>query len=232
VYYNDSKQATTPMNYSVAFTNLLASSNAYGYLGYTLLPTYSTEQCAAKCSAIVDCASFNLYYERDPSLGPGPSCTNPPSTVNIKCPFWGGPISNSNTVVNNGQMRYDFKVAIADSNGYVSTSIQTTPGYSDGIYLGNSAIYATNACNGDSKLLYSKLFSTPAFDTTLCSAACDTSDGNLADPPEMVRSQQIDGGWGCMLLVRYRLRISGKCHRSGAGSVADQYIRMLSYPPE
>jgi hypothetical protein len=59
-----------------------------------------------------------------------------------------------------------------------------------------------------------------------------SSDGNLADPPEMVRSQQIDGGWGCMLLVRYRFRISGKCHRSGAGSVADQHIRMLSYPPE
>jgi hypothetical protein len=46
-----------------------------------------------------------------------------------------------------------------------------------------------------------------------------SSDGNLTDHPEMVRSQQIDGGWGCMLLVRYRLRISVKCHRSGAGSV-------------
>jgi hypothetical protein len=64
------------------------------------------------------------------------------------------------------------------------------------------------------------------------SFALGFSDGNLAEPPEMVRSQQIDGGWGCMLLVRYRLRLSGKCQRSGAGSVADQYTRMLSYPPE
>jgi hypothetical protein len=107
------------------------------------------------------------------------------------------------TVVNNGQIRYDFEVAIAGSNGYVSTSIQTPPGYSDGIYLGNSAIYATNDCNGDSTLLYSKFFSTPAFGTTLCSAACDTiNSNNLANPPTNGRSARTCQFFNTLILIK------------------------------
>ena len=69
------------------FTNLNVSNNAYGYMGYTSLSTYDTEKCAAKCNAINGCMSFNLYFERDPSLEPAAGCPNPPSVTNIKYLF-------------------------------------------------------------------------------------------------------------------------------------------------
>jgi hypothetical protein len=77
--------APTPAGYYNAFTNLQASNNAYGYMGYTLLNEYSTQACAAKCDAISGCASFNIYFERDPTQNPNDeSCKNPESTTNIK----------------------------------------------------------------------------------------------------------------------------------------------------
>jgi hypothetical protein len=77
--------APTPGGYYNAFTNLQASNNAYGYMGYTLLNEYSTQACAAKCDAISGCASFNIYFERDPTKNPDDaSCNNPSSTTNIK----------------------------------------------------------------------------------------------------------------------------------------------------
>ena len=47
-------------------------------MGYTTLDTYDVPTCAAKCSAINGCMSFNIYFERDPSLDPGANCPNPP----------------------------------------------------------------------------------------------------------------------------------------------------------
>lgn len=52
--------APIPSGYSNTFTNLNASNNAYGYMGYTLLSSYDSERCAAKCNAINGCMSFNL----------------------------------------------------------------------------------------------------------------------------------------------------------------------------
>jgi hypothetical protein len=76
--------APTPSGYSNTFTNLNASNNAYGYMGYTTLSSYDTLKCASKCNAINGCMSFNLYFERDPSLEPASACPNPTSTTIIK----------------------------------------------------------------------------------------------------------------------------------------------------
>jgi hypothetical protein len=76
--------APVPSGYSNTFTNLNASNNAYGYMGYTALSSYDTEKCASKCNAINGCMSFNLYFERDPSLEPADACPNPTSTTMIK----------------------------------------------------------------------------------------------------------------------------------------------------
>jgi hypothetical protein len=76
--------APVPSGYSNTFTNLNASNNAYGYMGYTTLSSYDTEKCAAKCNVINGCISFNLYFERDPSLEPADACPNPTSTTMIK----------------------------------------------------------------------------------------------------------------------------------------------------
>jgi hypothetical protein len=76
--------APIPAGYSNTFTNLNASNNAYGYMGYTTLSSYDTLKCASKCNAINGCMSFNLYFERDPSLEPASACPNPTSTTIIK----------------------------------------------------------------------------------------------------------------------------------------------------
>lgn len=57
--------------------------------------------------------AFNLYFERDPTLDPNAqSCPNPPFLTNIKCVFWGVPVSKA-TATNDGQYRDSFQVVIA-----------------------------------------------------------------------------------------------------------------------
>ena len=104
--------AAVPMGYTQAFSDLQASSQAYGYMGYAVLTRYDSNVCAAKCNAINGCIAFNLYFERDPTVEPGTSCANPASTTTIKCVFWGGPLSVDNAL-NKGQWRTNFQVVIA-----------------------------------------------------------------------------------------------------------------------
>jgi hypothetical protein len=82
-------------------------------MGYTTLNKYDTLQCASLCNKRTGCVAFNLYFERDPTLDANAqSCPNPPSLTNIKCVFWGAPISDK-TATNDGQYRDSFHVVIA-----------------------------------------------------------------------------------------------------------------------
>ena len=164
--------APTPSGYDQTFSNLYASNNAYGYLGYTTLSAYDSELCASKCNAIDGCAAFNVYFERDPSVDPGTGCENPASTTNIKCVFWGGPVTSDNAN-NAGQWRDQFQVVIAGSNGYVNKTIAPASGYNSPTYFGNVAVDAPVDCNGESTALGSKIFTGGVFDARLCAAACD-----------------------------------------------------------
>jgi hypothetical protein len=103
-----------------------------------------TQTCANKCNAINGCMAINIYFERDPTVDPGngnSGCANPASTTNIKCVFWGGPVTSDNAL-NAGQYRNQFQVVVAGSNGYVNNSIATPAGYSGAVDLGTSAINA------------------------------------------------------------------------------------------
>lgn len=124
-YYSSAANAAkVPIGFKSVFTNTGASPNAPNYLGFTLMDTYDVQTCATKCNAIAGCTSFNVYFERDPSVDPNDaSCLNPPSVTNIKCVWWGSTISTSNNV-NTGQFRGNFEVAIAGSNGYVGLTTQ------------------------------------------------------------------------------------------------------------
>ena len=76
--------AITPAGYYQSYADQSGSSEGvYGYMGYTVLDTYDVASCASSCNAIVGCSSFNIYYERDPSVDPTASCSNPPSTTVI-----------------------------------------------------------------------------------------------------------------------------------------------------
>jgi hypothetical protein len=111
------KNATTPTNYTAAFTNLHASTTAKTYLGVAELPAYNVSSCTAQCDAQTGCTAVNIFFERTPTLNLGPDCTNPPSSTVIKCVFWADAVTKQNTV-NSGYTDSGFVVAIAGSNGY------------------------------------------------------------------------------------------------------------------
>lgn len=68
IYADTALAAPVPSGYSQTFSNLAASSSAYGYMGYTTLSSYDTGLCASKCNAINGCSAFNIYFERDPTV--------------------------------------------------------------------------------------------------------------------------------------------------------------------
>lgn len=111
------KNATTPSNYTAAFTNLHASTTAKTYLGVSELSSYDVGNCTAQCDAQSGCTAVNIFFERTPTLNLGPSCTNAPSSTVIKCVYWGDAVTKQNTV-NSGYTDNGFVVAIAGSNGY------------------------------------------------------------------------------------------------------------------
>jgi hypothetical protein len=166
-------QASTPPLYTNTFTNLKAAVTAHGYLGYSLLPSYNTTQCAAKCNKIRGCQGFNLYFERSPSVVPGPNCRDPAGTANIWCVFWGGPVFPE-VATNKGQYRASYHVVISGSNGYTLTST-----------LGPNRLKAIDApktnCNNETTFLGYRLFNDGApFDIQRCAAVCSaTSSYNI-----------------------------------------------------
>jgi len=177
-------------------------------MGYSLLQSYDTANCAAQCDQIVGCQAINVAFERAPRVDPGTECTNPPryvwlslfasesylanleaSTTLIKCVFWGGPVTPQNAV-NNGQWRgNDFHVVIAGSNGYTKndpTIGQSVPGYTLVGNLGNATINApTYDIDGVYSYMGYKAYNDgQAFSIERCAAACSAQSAyNVANPP-------------------------------------------------
>ncbi|KAI4848522.1 hypothetical protein E4T44_03884 [Aureobasidium sp. EXF-8845] len=184
VYANAANSAAVPSGYSQTFKNLNASSQAYGYMGFTNLREYNPQTCATKCNAIKGCMGINIYFERDPSLAPDANqCPNPASLTQIKCVYWGGPVTVANTK-NFGTKSADFQIVAAGSNGYVNQNIAAPSGYSDANFLGNAAINAPYDALGYNTFIGSKVFASGPFNATLCTEACNAQNVyNLAHPP-------------------------------------------------
>ncbi|KAI5203700.1 hypothetical protein E4T39_04003 [Aureobasidium subglaciale] len=172
----------TPSGYTNEFTNLAASNNAYGYLGFTTLQSYDVNTCSKKCDAIFGCMSFNLYFERDPSLEPGAGCTDPAPVTVIKCVFWGGPINKGNAV-NTGETRSSFKVLIAGSNGYTNNTVVAPPGFDTPEYFGDAAINAPYDGQGYNTLAGSTIFTQGVFNAGVCADYCNAQTKYNAQHP-------------------------------------------------
>ncbi|KAG9512005.1 hypothetical protein KCV07_g9747, partial [Aureobasidium melanogenum] len=182
VFSSAAAAAPTPAGYTNTFSNLAASNNAYGYLGFTTLQSYDVNTCSQKCNAINGCMSFNLYFERDPSVDPGSGCSNPSPVTTVKCVFWGGPVNQANAV-NSGQWRSSFQVLIAGSNGYTNNAIVTPPGFDSPTYYGNAAINAPYDGQGYNTLAGSTIFTQGGFNVSLCADFCNAqTQYNLAHP--------------------------------------------------
>ena len=113
------RSARAPLDYDLVFYNETGSTNdTENYLGYRTLQSYNVTQCAEECDSKPSCTSFNIFFERDPSLNPDKDagCANPASLTNIKCSWWTSAISAS--VANNtGETRIGFQIAVTGSNG-------------------------------------------------------------------------------------------------------------------
>ncbi|KAM0714476.1 hypothetical protein Q7P37_010263 [Cladosporium fusiforme] len=164
----------SPNGYFQNFKNLQASNNAMNYLGFEQIKSYDVDYCAAKCTKKAGCLSFNIFFERDPTVIPGETCENPPAFANIKCAFWGTGLDAS-TAKNTGQWRSKFQVGIAGSNAYTSYKLGgPVSGWTGPQDLGNAAQNAPLwDCTDTWSYLGYKLLQTGSVDPRLCAAACD-----------------------------------------------------------
>ncbi|KAG9568413.1 hypothetical protein KCU71_g2119, partial [Aureobasidium melanogenum] len=217
VYANAANSAAAPAGYVQTFKNLNASSSAYGYLGFSNLQSYSPQTCATKCNAIKGCMGINLYFERDPKYTPDKTlCPNPASLTQIKCVYWGGPVTAANTN-NPGRTWVQFSVVVAGSNGYVNQTVAAPSGYSDANYLGNAAINAPYDALGYNTYMGAKVFASGPFNASLCAASCNAQNVyNLANPPSDGSPVQT-----CQFFNTYILSLNGK-------TALGQYCAMYS----
>jgi hypothetical protein len=100
-----------------------------------------------------------------------------------KCVYWGGQVTESNAV-NSGQWRGSFEVAIAGSNGYVTTQLATPAGYQAGVPYGKFAINAPYDAQGYNTYMGAKMF-TGIWNVDQCAQYCDAQTKyNLATAPK------------------------------------------------
>jgi hypothetical protein len=117
-------KAEIPNGYTDAFVNATSSiaSTTPSYLTYHDLSSYSSSDCASKCSAYTSqsgdhCISFDIYFQRTPVSDPTSACPDPQSDVVARCALYGEPISEA-MATNEGQLSLQFQFLIAGSNGY------------------------------------------------------------------------------------------------------------------
>lgn len=160
--------AFAPSGYTRSFTNYDGSMTGAGYLGYYSLSSYNVQACAAYCNSVATCLSFNVFYERDPTLNPADACPNPAAGTAIKCSLWGVPASKA-SASNMGQYRDQFQVVIAGSNGYTLTNpiAASIPQF-------NPADVLAGAINNAATYIGSEYYSQP-YDSSVCAAVCQAT---------------------------------------------------------
>lgn len=136
-----------------------------GYLGYYSLESYDVQACANYCNSTSTCLSFNIFYERDPTLFPAAACPNPTAGTAIKCTLWGVPSSKA-AASNFGQYRDQFQVVIAGSNAYnlVSPIAASIPSFT-------AADVLAGTVNNVAAFIGSEYYNQP-YNPAVCSAVC------------------------------------------------------------
>jgi hypothetical protein len=100
--------APLPENYTKVYADKLATNTGGKYMGYQMLKTYSTRDCANTCDQQPGCRAFNIFFERTPAVNIGRNCTNPPSSTTIKCALWDWRLSPADAT-NSGSKLWDFE---------------------------------------------------------------------------------------------------------------------------
>ncbi|KAF4546847.1 Hypothetical protein D9617_172g045780 [Elsinoe fawcettii] len=172
LFINQSQLAPTPTNYTLTYRSLSAASQPSigSYLGFTSLSSYNVSACAALCTTNPACLSFNIYFQRSPSLLPGPTCPNPPSVTRVKCVLWTGPAA-AGDATNAGQWRAGFRLLVAGSNAYSKGSTVPPEGYQTGVQL-EAAIDAPLTAQGEDTYLGAHRWG-KGFEIGRCAEKCD-----------------------------------------------------------
>ncbi|KAH7377761.1 hypothetical protein BKA66DRAFT_588395 [Pyrenochaeta sp. MPI-SDFR-AT-0127] len=123
VYSNTAASALTPIGFERILVNSDAAIRSDKFMTYYELPSYDTNACADICKATRGCDSFNIYFQRNPSIAPAVACPNPEANVLVHCGLYSEPVLASQAL-NFGQVRGPadandkaFQVAIRGSNG-------------------------------------------------------------------------------------------------------------------
>ncbi|KAH7330379.1 hypothetical protein BKA65DRAFT_404464 [Rhexocercosporidium sp. MPI-PUGE-AT-0058] len=153
------------------YKNLHASAAHPSYQTYvsSSLTTYDPAKCATICAAKAGCNSFNIFFERDPTIFTDKvNCPTSASLTRIKCSFFGSVISAADAT-NDGQFTGQFHVVTAGSNAYTTTP-QSVDGFTGPVSLGSATI---NAPIADHSFMGSQTFPmTQPYDPAVCAAAC------------------------------------------------------------
>ncbi|KAL2073289.1 hypothetical protein VTL71DRAFT_10613 [Oculimacula yallundae] len=183
--------ANVPQGYSLAYSNLQASSQTSSYLGFRTQKTYDPIACASYCDQHSGCIAFNLYYERDPAIETNAvDCPTSTSVTNIKCVRWGVPIKQE-TATNKGESRNKFKVVVSGSNGYNKNAPPVAQaGFKGPVKLGGSINAPNDPVTNTNTYMGYKFFSIDTVQTfangvAACTAACTAQTAyNSRHPPK------------------------------------------------
>ncbi|KAF3042948.1 hypothetical protein E8E12_008130 [Didymella heteroderae] len=125
-YFDDvANSSTAPANYEAFMVagHAAVHGDAH-YVTYRRLSSYDVGACAKACDGLKECASFNIYFQRYPTVAPGPACPNPEAKVVVRCALFRSPMS-AGQATNYGQLRGPadadderFEVLMRGSNAY------------------------------------------------------------------------------------------------------------------
>ncbi|GAM91314.1 hypothetical protein ANO11243_093630 [Dothideomycetidae sp. 11243] len=161
-----------PAGYSTSFTNAYGSLFANNYLTAYDLPSYNASACAAYCNAYPSCTAFNVYIERQPSLYPADSCSNPSAITGIRCALWNDTVTASQAQ-NVGQWRVNFMVVIQGSNGYNKNPASSTiSGYQAAVPLAGAVDVRPLIATGATDPTVASGFVTSGNSAQQCASLC------------------------------------------------------------
>jgi len=127
-FHGAAVSAASPSGYLISFASAnKAVAQSDSYMTYYLLNSYDPQTCANYCDNSYGCTSFNIFFERAPTLNPAAGCPNPPSATYVKCSLFAHTIASTQLATNAGQWRgpyvgnnvtQNFQVVLAGSNAY------------------------------------------------------------------------------------------------------------------
>ncbi|KUI54577.1 hypothetical protein VP1G_01878 [Cytospora mali] len=110
--------STSVTGYNLVASNqqAFAETSPVTSLGWLNMASYNASTCGTYCTNTAGCQSFDIFYQRSPTVAPSfnTSCPNPSSMTSIMCWVYTTTMTTAD-LVNTGETRGQFQVVIADA---------------------------------------------------------------------------------------------------------------------